>query len=80
MSRLVQRPIRVRTNRNGEPVTIIDGDRTYTVSAILNAWSESGAWWDSEPSRRMFTVETADGSVFDLEHSGGKWSIYRVWD
>ena len=33
-----------------------------------------------EPPRTMYRVQTQEWFLFDLEFSGGKWSIYRVWD
>jgi hypothetical protein len=79
MSRLVRRPVQV-TTKDEFPDTIIDGDRQYMVSAIIDWWIESGTWWEDEPPRTLYRIQTTEYFVFDLEFSGGKWSIYRVWD
>jgi hypothetical protein len=79
MSRLVQRPIEV-TTKDEFPHTIIDGDNHYIVNHIIDWWMEAGAWWEDEPPRTMYRVQTEEWYLFDLEFSGGKWSIYRVWD
>jgi hypothetical protein len=80
MTRIVRRPVMVLLDADGHILGFRDGVRVYRVQAVIDQWREMGAWWNGEPERRVIRVETADHGVYDLEHQGGAWYIYRVWD
>ncbi|MBX6352565.1 MAG: hypothetical protein IRZ10_04455 [Thermoflavifilum sp.] len=79
MTRVVRRPVTVRTDAHGAPVCIVDGKAVHTVRTVIDHWRELGAWWEGETEFQLWRVET-DAGVFDLECAEGAWRVYRVWD
>ncbi|RJX20100.1 MAG: hypothetical protein C4570_04365 [Ammonifex sp.] len=56
--------------------------KTYTVRAILEAWKDTGRWWEGEPPKLFFRVETADGGLWEvyLDTADESWHLYKVYD
>lgn len=82
MTRIVNQPI---------PCPALGTDRTphrfrwagssHRVVAILDNWQDVGAWWEGEPEKSFWRVETEGGGIFELwQDRTGQWAVYRVWD
>ncbi len=80
MTRLIHRPIEVRSWRDGEPLSFQDGEDVHQICEVIDRWLEMGNWWEGEGSRKLLRVLTEQNFVFDLEGTGQNWYIYRVWD
>lgn len=81
MTRLIRRMVSVVVSGEEEgPSAFQDDGETYRVCSVVDAWREAGAWWDGNAGYQMWRVLTDNGAVFDLEHSSGRWWIYRIWD
>lgn len=81
MSRLIDRPVRVRTGRDGEPSSFSYRGRVYRVEAVLDRWEEVGEWWEAPVERTVYRV-LAEGGVFELEwrRPEHRWYLYRAYD
>lgn len=81
MGRLVAEPIRV--SLEGEaPRLFLWRRRLYRVGVVLARWREPGSWWQGEPVRELFRVETDEGrpGVYELCREGERWLLHRVLD
>lgn len=79
--RTVNQPVQVQTDAQGRPVKFSFQGQRYWVQTIIDFWRESGRWWDHEPERQIYRVQTTSGGVFELEHlSAGRWQLYCIFD
>lgn len=79
--RLVERPLAVTSLANG-PQSFQWHKRKYTVTAILERWVDTGAWWQDEPAKVFYRLLANDGGLYELyqEQVLGSWYLYKVYD
>lgn len=84
MTRLFRQPrqIAVKTNDQGEPVTIYRNGRREQVVSADKRWRVKDNWWRQEVSREYFQIETASGLVGEIYHDllSGLWYLHRIYD
>lgn len=80
MTRLVRRQVEAAVAPDGALQWFRDGQVVYSVTDVIVAWSEMGAWWRGEGERRVQRVRTDDAGLFDLEYADDQWWLYRIWD
>jgi len=83
MSRLIDRPIRVTVAENGHPRRFFWRGKQYRVRRILELWLDIGAWWEGEPEKAFWRVETSEGGIFELyreRQDPQTWYLYKIYD
>ncbi len=83
MTRLIDQPIEVHgaVGPFCAPVGFRWRHSEYAVQAVLDVWTDTGAWWDGEGEVLFFRVMGGEGRVFELvRDSRGGWRLYRVYD
>jgi cell division septal protein FtsQ len=56
--------------------------KTYTVRTVLETWKDTGRWWEGEPAKLFYRVETADNGLWEiyLDTAAQSWHLYKVYD
>lgn len=81
MSKRLDIPLQAVDEHGGRPRAFRWQGRSIAVSEILEEWEEAGCWWQGEPVRRVFRVQTASGAIYELHHqSPAGWRLYRSYD
>jgi hypothetical protein len=83
LTRIVDQAIEVRgaVGPFAAPASFRWRERDHIVKAVLDIWSDTGAWWDGEGEALFFRVVGGEGRVFELlRDSLGSWRLYRVYD
>lgn len=77
MSRLVNRPVRIRLSPEGRPL-FLEGRPVR----ILEEWRESGRWWLGEAERQVFRLEGPEGGIYEVTRQEGErvWRLTRIFD
>jgi hypothetical protein len=79
--RLVERPLSVLAPAGCVQSFSWRGE-TYIVTAVLEKWADTGAWWECEPEKVFYRLLADDGGLYELyqECLSGKWYLYKVYD
>lgn len=65
----------------GEPRSFRWRGRTFLVTAVLDCWRDTGAWWNQEAVKTFWRLQVREYGVFELwQDAGGGWAVYRIWD
>ncbi|MCR4398701.1 MAG: hypothetical protein NUV93_07045 [Firmicutes bacterium] len=82
MSKIVNQPVLVVTDGRKKPSRFFWWKRWFSVSRIIDIWSEVGKWWEGEPERTVYRVVSDMGAMFELqfEAPAGRWVLYKVYD
>lgn len=82
MTRLVEQPIQPPVlDAQKAPRHFRWAGQSYRVTAVLDCWRDVGAWWEAEPEKTFWRVETQEGGILELwQDAAGRWAVYRVWD
>lgn len=66
--------------RGKAPHLLAWGRRRARVEAILNAWRETGYWWEGEHEKEFYRVQCDGGGQYDIyrDRETGQWFLYRV--
>ncbi|MGE5507212.1 MAG: DUF6504 family protein [Chitinophagales bacterium] len=83
--RLLDAPVEVRLGKAGRLNSFRWRGRWRTIREVIDAWRETGAWWDGEPEKTFLLVRTDAAGLFELYYTGqpGKeqaWQLYRIYD
>lgn len=60
--------------------------RFLQVHGAIDAWKDTGRWWEGEPEKWFWRLRAADREglegVYDLffEPATGTWALYRIHD
>ena len=78
MSKIREIPIIV-TLRGAVPGQLSWDGRAKRVRRILNAWRETGYWWEGEHEKDFYRVE-CDAGQYDIyrDRETGEWFLYRI--
>lgn len=81
MARIINRPIRVRTDGRGTPREFFYRGRRRVVE-VTEWWKETGGWWEYPVDRTVYRVQTAAGGLFEIEYRrpDGLWYLYKAYD
>ncbi|MFY9188382.1 MAG: DUF6504 family protein [bacterium] len=79
--RLVEHPVTV-TATDGGPHFFQWRKKRYFVTAVLERWVDTGAWWENEPEKVFYRLLADDGGLYELyqERISGCWFLYKVYD
>jgi hypothetical protein len=79
--RLVERPITVEM-AGGRLSAFYWRKQRRLVSAILEYWADSGAWWEDEAEKIFYRLLADDGGLYELyrERLTDRWYLYKVYD
>jgi hypothetical protein len=83
LTRLIDQPIKASgaVGPFDAPESFHWREREYIVRAVLDVWTDTGAWWDGEGEVVFFRVVGGEGRVFELvRDQRGGWRLYRVYD
>jgi hypothetical protein len=83
MSRILNRPIPVRRDRDGRPGSFLWRGRWWRVGEILEEWVYRPPWWEEQEfgERCFYRVLVEGGGVFELLlEAGGSGRLYREFD
>ena len=78
----VPQHIKVNTNVNGAPASLVRKDRRQKVIAIYQRWRLAGRWWDGQVERDYFMVRTNTIPVCDIFRDAmtGHWHLSKIYD
>ncbi len=78
------RPIRVRTDAEGQPLAFTHEGRTYRVQGIEEIREPRLDWWSplGETHRVYYLLTTRRGMICEIfeDKVGGGWFLARVYD
>jgi len=77
----VARPLRVQAEE-GVPRAFWWRGRRYAVAGVLERWRDVGRWWEGEPPRSFFRLQTAGGGIWEIYLDLGEntWHLYKIYD
>ena len=74
MTRIVDRPVKVKTSPAGIPEIFVFRGSHHRVAVLLDTWRETGEWWDGAREKVVFRVRTTSGGIFELERESERAS------
>ncbi len=82
MSKIINQPVLVITDKNTRPCKFFWGKKWFNVTRIMDAWTEAGRWWEGEPEKAIYRVVSGSNTVAEIEFraSAGQWVLYKVYD
>ncbi|MGI6552561.1 MAG: DUF6504 family protein [Bacillota bacterium] len=80
MGRILDRPLAVQ-EKEGIPASFRWNGRRYPVEKIIDAWKDTGCWWENEGSKIFYRVMAQKG-VFEIYRDLKKnaWFLYKIYD
>jgi hypothetical protein len=80
LGRILDRPLPVQ-EKEGYPAIFCWNGRCYSVEKIIDAWKDTGCWWENE-GRKIFYRVMAGGGVFEiyLDTKRNTWFLYKIYD
>ncbi|PKM80206.1 MAG: hypothetical protein CVU89_14565 [Firmicutes bacterium HGW-Firmicutes-14] len=82
MAKFINKATEIRCDSKGNPFAFLFNKKWFRVNHVLEIWKDTGTWWDGEPEKTFFRVETTGGSLYELytDDTGGRWFLYRIYD
>ncbi len=82
MSRIINQPVDVATDPDGRPAAFRFAGMRERVRAVLDAWVETGRWWEQESELIAYRVATESGGLFELNFipRERRWMLYKAYD
>ncbi|MDH7569794.1 MAG: hypothetical protein QHJ73_09440 [Armatimonadota bacterium] len=80
MSKIREIPLTVWL-RGNVPYRLRWENRWARVQEILNAWRETGYWWEGEHEKDFYRLQ-CDTGQYDIyrDRETNQWFLYRVWE
>jgi len=82
VSKIIEAPIEVMLDKNGQPIRIWYLGRCSVIAEITEYWHDTGEWWVGEEPKMFYRLLTGDQSLWEIYQNltTTRWHLYKVYD